>query len=260
MPHTFNLAYGYMMEDRDNGGRPAPAYLYTIGMNSSMIKRDAWSGELERVVRNARAALEDALFDGVHLSLRGLPYLSNSRGRVRVVFRLIEELSEVCQDTKVALWWSRPGLIGLGGLDHGVNFASYQLNLSFADVYYDGGPVDELPKFGKIYHPTRRELWDRDQVRRSLDTPEGGMPDIGPVRQRPTRRELDNPYRYRVSFSKPYNLAALNGLAEDWWRNIDHNETHLGREYLQGTEARFNGWGLQMDSIPGGKSDAVGLL
>ncbi len=245
LSHAFNLAYGNVMQDRDNEGRPAPAYLYTIGLNSTMIRPDTWTEELDRVVRNARVALEEMLFDGVHLAIRGLPYLSNSRGRVDVVLRLIDELSRVCQDIPLPLWWSRPGVIGVGGLDHGVNFASYQLNLSFADVYYDGGPVEDVPKYGKIYHPTRRELWNRDQVRYSLESPEGGMPDIGPVRQRPTQLELGSPQRYRIGFSKPYNMAVLNSLAENWWRNIDENETQPGQEYLQGADTPFNAWGLR---------------
>jgi hypothetical protein len=56
--------------------------------------------------------------------------------------------------------------------------------------------------------------------------------------------ELSSPPRYRVFFSKPYNMAALNDLAEGWWRNVDNNETRPGREYLQGTEAPFNQWGV----------------
>jgi hypothetical protein len=244
LAHTFNEAYGHVMHDREDEGRPTLAYLYTIGLNPNLVPRERWPGMLEKVVRNARAALEDRLYDGIHLSIRGLPSISNSRGRVATVYRLLDELSGVCQSAGLALWWSRPGIVGVGALDHGANYASFQLNLSFADVYYDGGPVDELPKYGKIYHPTKRELWDRNQVRRAMEGPDNGMPDLGPVRSRPMELELSSPTRYRVFFSKPYNMAALNDLAEGWWRSVDDSETRPGREYLQGTEAPFNQWGL----------------
>ena len=243
LSHRFNLAYSHVIEDLIDTGQRAPVYFYTIALNSTCIKRDTWNSTLEKVVRNSRIALAENIFDGIHLSIRGLSRISLSSGRVNVVWKLMDQLKEATDQSKLPLWWSRPGLAGLAGLDNGVNFASFQINLNQDDIYRDGGPAEELPKFGKIVNTVKREIWHKNQVEAAMKGPDQGMPHLGVIGNAPTSRQLEIPVLYRIYFSKPYNIEAMNALGDDWRRHIGANEMSPGGQYLQSFEAPCNAWG-----------------
>jgi|SRR2546422_2906403 len=243
MAHRTNLAYIHHQNDLlEQGASLVPAYLYTIQLNSGMVKPDKWTPRHRRILQNAKAALQlesQTGLDGVHLSVRGIDRISQRRPRVAVLLRFIDGLREICDDAKLPLFWGRSSLAGLGGLDYGVDYASCPINLGGGDVYSDGGPRDELPKFGNLLNVHSRDIWNRDQL--VLASEQGELPDLGNVRNMPTDTELENPHDYRLHFSKPYNVAGIRYLAEDWVSHTRGGEIEPGREYLQ-TFDGFAGW------------------
>jgi len=247
LAHKVNLAFGDVIADRVNEGAKAPALLYALSFNPGVFEADSPSETLSTAERNASAALQSGLFEGIWVAIRGLPRISLSAGRVNSVLRLIRRLGVIARANDAPLWWSRAGLAGLAAADLGCAGSSFSLNLRCDDLYVDGGGMagDYTQTYGKVLNPVARDLWEYRQVRRSLDAPEPGLADLGPCRHIPNELELASPSKYRVFFSKPYNLAAMNYLYSDWKAHIGQGETTPGREYLQTFSAPTNQWGLR---------------
>jgi len=244
--HRMNLAFATIVDEMTDVGLEAPIFFYTIPLNSTMIKADHWTSELNEIVRNCRSALDTTdLFGGVHITIRNLELISKDPGRVRVVFRLFEELSKIGDDYKLPLWYSRSGLIGLAALDEGADFASFTPNMSLGDVIIEPGPIEKDKQFGKIIHIDKKELWDKNQVEKALKM-KYNLPTLKRVqiRNQPDSIELGTPQYYRKLFSKPYNIAAMTELSLRWREDIHKGEIRPGRHYLQDFSPPFNIWGL----------------
>ena len=242
--HHYNIAYAAALGDRLDQGMRTPHYQYSIALNSSVIEADTWSPVLETVTRLARAALVADIFDGIHLTIRGMDRISLSSGRVNVVLLLINRLATITSEHHLPLWWSRPSLAGLAGLDEGCAFTSYRLNLDPGDVYAGGGgrvPIER--QYGKVLNPVMRQIWNKNQVEAALNGPDRGMPDIGYSVQSPSPFALSSAKKYRIDFSKPYNTDAFNYLSSDWKLSVRNGETRPGSQYLQSFEAPHNQWG-----------------
>ena len=244
--HRMNLAFATLANEMIDVGIEAPLFFYTIPLNSTMIKADQWTPELNEVVRNCRSALETTdLFGGIHVTIRNLELISKDPGRVRVVFKLIEELNKISIDYKLPVWYSRVGLVGLAALDEGADFASFTPNMSLNDVIMEPGPIEKDRQYGKIIHIDQKEFWDKSQVERSLKMGYY-LPKLErvPIRNLPDSVELNTPQYYRKLFSKPYNIAAMTELSLRWRENIKDGEIRPGRHYLQDFSPPFNAWGL----------------
>ena len=244
--HSYNVAYAAAIGERLDQGLKAPRYLYTIPVNPSVVEADSWSPVLETAIRQVRTALESAMIDGILLIVRGLKSISLSTGRVNVVSSLANKLSEIASENHLPLWWSRPGLVGLTALDTGCSFASYRLNLDIDDVYIgSGGPVPKHHQYGRILNPIMKQVWVKSQVEKAMTGINSGMPDIGHGITAPTAIDLEDPRRYRINFSKPYNISSFGYLDADWKASVVSGETEPGSQYLQSFEAPYNQWGLK---------------
>jgi len=246
LTHKFNLAFADVVADRVDEGIRAPVYLYTLPINPGVFEADTPSEILSVVERNAQAALRSGLFEGIWVAIRGLPSISLSPGRVNSVMGFLRRLSEVAKANSAALWWSRPGVMGLAGLDVGCAVTSFSFNLRVDDVYLGGRMGrDRSHSFGKVLNPVSRDYWEYRQLLRSLEAPEPGLPALGTCRTVPDVLELQSPQHYRIQFSKPYNVAAMNWLCSEWKSHVRQGETSPGREYLQTFSAPTNQWGLR---------------
>lgn len=229
----------------EDAGLEFPQYFYTIQLHSTMIQPDTWTELLKDILRYCRSALETATFAGIHITVRNLENISKSPGRVRTMFKLMEELSNIGYEQKLPVWWSNVGLIGLAILDEGGDFASFTPGILPRDIITEPGPIEKDNQFGKILHIHTKELWDIKQVRRARELKEN-LPKLNKfsVRNIPDDFELESPPTYRRLFSKPYNIAAMNELSLMWRENITNGEIKPGRHYLQDFSVPFNVWGI----------------
>lgn len=248
LSHRVNIAYGNIIEDRYKNGLDVPKYFYTIALNSSMINPNDWSKDLQAIIQNTTIAIHDTeLFDGIHITVRGLSRISNDSGRVAVLLNFISKLNKIAQDNRIPIWWSRSGLIGLGLLDEGAHFASFSLNMGIEDVFSsfakkDTGKPSPDNKYGRILNPHMKQI----QSIRDVIKLQHGLPKIEGFRNKPTDSEIKNSTTYRKNFAKPYNLAVMNHLNKQWLENINKGETKPGREYLQKFDSPryYSSWGL----------------
>jgi len=215
-----------------------------MNLNSTMFP-DKWTSLLSNVVNNAKLALNDAMYDGMHVSVRHLDLISLSTGRVDTLMMLMKELKKVANYFNVPVWWSRLGPPGFAALDEGASFASFPMNNNTGDVYAEGGSGNKVDQYGKIFNPVNRTRWTVTRVIASIHGPEGGMPPLSAYwdRPRPSEEELASPWNYRVNFSKPYTVAAINGLFDQWLENVRAGETSPGRSYLEYAEPTYTSWG-----------------
>lgn len=243
---SYNAGFAHVIQDRVDEGLRAPAYLYTVPVNSTAIRADEWPRQLDNLLTTAENAIATDVFEGMHLSIRGLERISISLGRVSVAKKLMNGLRAICASHQVPLFWSRASFPGLAARDMGVQFASYRLNLSVGDVYSQGGGVsDPVYAFGRVVNPIQKVTWTRSQVELAMRGPDGGLPDLGNAATSPTVTQLARNQEYRIGFSKPYNVASFRYLDNLWTAHVKDNETHPGREYLQTFEAPYNQWGLR---------------
>jgi len=245
--NSFNEANAIELDSLRNDGIQTPDfYFYTVNMNSSMFRDSNFSSELENTVKTVNSALRinNELYDGLHLSIRGLDRISRDPGRVSVVNAFIERLREICFSLKVPFWFSRAGLPGLSFLDKGVNYCSCLLNMSLRDAYESGGGAVDLENyFGKVYHPVQQKRFTRIEVKRWTDR-KGFMPEIRGSKFPISELEMANATRYRVNFGIPYNLANLCDLSEKWQSYITNGDEEPGQMYLSRChEADFTAWG-----------------
>jgi len=245
LSHRVNLAYAHLIDARLDEGKTAPAYLYTIYLNSTMLPDDNWTSMLSTVVRNARLALASAEFDGLYLGIRNLEQVSMRKGRVNTLIKLIREINEIAESNCLPTWYGRLGPLGLAILDEGGTFSSFPLNSNIGDVFTNGGRGNKLDQFGKVFNPVVRERWDRQQVMAAIAGPDGGLPRLDSYWSinAPSGSELDNPVAYRVNFSKPYTLGAMNMLMNQWIDDIRSGEEYPGRAYLESAEPIYSSWG-----------------
>ena len=245
LSHRINLAYSYLINDKQNEGIKTPAPLYTIQLNSSMIKPDDWSQSLEEIIKNARLAMTEDKFDGIFLFVRGFKRISTTNGRVNTLIKLVTELNQIGKDSALPTWYSRFGMAGLRALDLGGPFSSFPINISHEDAFVDGFPGEEKYKYGKVLNPILREKWDKDQVLKSMDGPDSGLPHQEKYwsKNSPTMKEEGSPFQWRIHFTKPYNIATFSNLTDDWIKNIKGGEKDPGKEFLKSFEAPFNNWG-----------------
>ena len=247
LSHRINEACKALVDTRLEAGEEAPAYLYTINLNSSVIEADRWTEALSEIVRNARIAMEVPGYEGIYVSIRGLDMISTNNGRVNTLMRLMEELNSIARSAKLPTWWSRLGCVGLAALDLGTSFSSFTVNCNNGDVFHGGGPTDRKYRFGRIFNHVTRERWDVTQVMSSRGGPDSGLPPLNEYwsMNYPTQEMLQRDRMYRVDFSKPYNIAAMNHLMDDWLNNIRQGEVTPGREFLQNIEAPYSSWGIR---------------
>jgi len=247
--HRINRAYGSLIQGRIDQGIESPALLYTLNLNSTIIDADSWTPILEEIVRNTRLAFTEdrEYYEGIFISVRGLEIISRSHGRVNTLMKLMLKINEIAKSEIVPVWWSRLGPAGFAAIDMGTTFCSFPINMRMGDVFIDGGPTEEKYKYGRIYNPTMRARWYKDQVIKSKSSPDKGMPKLKKYwsKNYPTSSDLDSPSRYRINFSKPYNVAAINNLFDQWEDNIKNGETNPGMEYLQSFEPPYDSWGLR---------------
>jgi hypothetical protein len=244
LSHKFNLAYANVVADRFGEGVRSPLLLYSLPFNSNTFDVDGPSEMQSTAERNVSAALGSGLFEGIWIAIRGLSRISLVPSRVRAVEGLVSRLSAIAKGNGSVLWWSRPGLIGLRARDLGCALASFSLNLGIDDVYIDGGmSSDQSYAYGRVLNAITRSLWGYPEVRTSLDSAEPGLPDLAVCRSIPDQIELQSPQRYRVGFSKPYNVSAMNWLESDWVRQTEQGEVNPGAEFLQTFQKPFDRWG-----------------
>ena len=243
--HKMNLAYGNIIDDRIDRGDSAPNYFYTIALNSSMISNDNYTDGLKKIVDDTRQAMQYDLFDGIHVSIRGLPRISEYSGRVNTLSKFIIELNNVANDELLPIWWSRFGLIGLTTLDTGASFSSYTLNMNLNDIYSRGfgGKQKEKQLHGKVLNPSIRKLLDANQISKLKDN----LPKIDGVSSKPTDSENEKAVPYRINFGKPYNIAAMRWINEKWLKDIKNGEINPGKEYIKtfDSPAFYNNWGME---------------
>lgn len=229
--HKMNLAYGNIIDDMLDRGDNAPKYFYTIALNSSMISNDNYTDGLKTIVENTRQAMQYDLFDGIHVSLRGLSRISDYSGRVNTLSKFITELNNVANDELLPIWWSRFGLIGLTTLDSGASYSSYTLNMNLNDIYSRGfgGKQKEKQLYGKVLIPQIRKLLDANQISKLGDK----LPKIDGVSCKPIDSENEKATPYRINFGKPSNIAAMRWINEKWLKDIKNGEINPGKEYIK---------------------------
>jgi len=243
----FNEANAIEMDILKTDGIPTPDfYFYTVNMNSSMFGDSHFSSELDNTVKTASSALRTnkELYDGLHLSIRGLDRISSGVGRVDVVNTFVEQLASVCSSLRIPFWFSRTGFPGLSFLDRGVNFCSCLLNLSLRDAYeHGGGAINPENVFGKAYHPNEQRRFAKREVKKWVDA-RGSMPEIRGNRFTVGKAQWENSTRYRVDFAKPYNLANLCDLSKKWQNHVANGDEQPGQAYLTRChEPDFTAWG-----------------
>lgn len=250
LSNKVNLGYGSIIADREDEGYNAPGCFYTINLNPSMIKRDNYSEELKSVVSFTRNAIDYSWFDGIYLSVRDLEGISQYDGRVATLSKLIEELAIVAQNERIPLWLSRFGLIGLPAFDMGACFGSYTLNLALRDIFTKskGGNAKDRRMHGKILNSGARKLWDANQLE-NFQQGKKYLTSMYGCRNIATDEELkDSKHRaYRINFSKPYNIASMRGLSEDWNEDTRNGEVTPGKEYIKifNSPSFYNTWGCE---------------
>lgn len=237
LSHKINIAYGKYMDIRSNHNHEkVPKYFYTIALNSSMLPSNDWTDELDMVVKNANQAIMSKYFDGIYVSVRGLSRISNDKGKVSTLSKLVEELNKISYKQLVPIWWSRFGLIGLRLLDMGANYSSYSLNMGIEDVYStfaSNKPIqDSMQLSGKILEPLTGNLYDYSSASKLKE----GVPAIDGFTVPALDQYKGKPSLYRKEVVKPYNIAAMNHLNKKWLDDVDRLEINPGAEYLQ----RFN--------------------
>ncbi|MBI4362267.1 MAG: hypothetical protein HY558_03750 [Euryarchaeota archaeon] len=244
LAHRYNLAYAHLINDKQDTGDRVPKCLYNLDFNSEMFKPDDWSPMLEEVVRNTRLAMGENLFDGMNVSVRGLSRISFSVARVRTLNRLMRLLNDICLQNLVPINFSRFGLIGLHAIDEGSTFSSFPLNLALDDIMLEPTRMNPEYLYGRILNKDAGELYNKQQVEKVLQGPKKGLPELEGVGRAPSILQLENPVRYRIDFSKTYNIAAFNWLNTHWREEVEKGEIAPGKEYLQKFEAPYNSWGV----------------
>lgn len=244
--HRFNMALGYFLKDKSDAGDRVPKLLYTIDLNSDAFPEDEWTPVLGEIIRDLKIAMElkVPLFDGISVSVRGLSRISLAKGRIRTLCGFMQKVNDIAHEHRIPVNYSRFGLLGLRAMDDGSPFTSFALNLRVDDIL--GGGADDVQAdtpFGKVLNFTMGELWKANQVRKSLKSPNHGLPSLLGTRNSPTSLELESPELYRKGFSKPYNLAAFNDLGRQWTENVEAGETNPGQEALHRFEFPFGQWG-----------------
>jgi hypothetical protein len=247
MTYQFNEATATELENLRNEGAPAPEfYFFTLNMNSSMFKNSNMSDELNKTIEMVNFALRNnkELFDGLHVSIRGLDRISDDPGRIDVVYKFIARLREICTAVLIPFWFSKSGISGLSFLDKGVDYCSSSLNMSLGDVYVGGGgAVNSENIYGKVYHPTLQKRFTVKEVVRTIEK-RGTMPEIRGVNFLLRDADLVSSQRYRVNFGKPYNLAVICDLSDKWRNLVVTGEEESGRIYLSRCpEPIFRSWG-----------------
>ena len=244
LSHRVNLAYSYLIDDKQDEGIKTPAPLYSIQLNSSIIHSDDWTDTLDQIVKNTRLALSEDKFDGIFLYIRGFKRISQTNGRVHTLMKLMTELNKIGKDTTLPTWYSRFGIAGLRALDCGCSFTSFPINISHEDAYVDGFPGEEMHKYGKVINLTKREKWNKDQVIKSKSGPDGGLPHLENywIKNAPSIKEEESHFQWRIHFTKPYNIAAFSNLTDQWIKDIKAGETNPGKEFLKSFEAPYNNW------------------
>jgi hypothetical protein len=238
--HKINLAYADVLNDRTESN--IPMCFYTLDINPSMFKPDEVE-PLQKMVANANAALNSQMYDGVHVHIRGLQGISKTQGRINSVKWFIDRLSDVCNNQKLPLWWSNANVIGLSGLDHGVSMASMRINASTSDELFFGGSsnYDEDNKFGKVLNVVMKDCWGIGQVKKAI-AGEKGLPEFDTFAVDYDGIDTKKDRQYRLGFSKPYNMAAISFLDEDWKNQINQGEVRPGESYLKDFTP-YGGWG-----------------
>lgn len=242
----FNRAYLRVLAESSKA-HLMPHYFYTINLSPNSIGRDQWPKFLQKLVRTTRFEIETGEFDGIYLSIRKLEAISRNPGRVRTAKKLISSLADIAKDFRLPLCWSRAHVAGLVGLDQGVTFSTFQLNLNTDDMFMDGGPSGddaEQYKFGSALNPWTKEALLKGQVLSSMKGPAMGMPEIGGVSNRPTPAQIASHYQYRIGFSKPYNLRVMAMLSKKWQEQILNNEENPGAAYTKDFGAPWCNWVL----------------
>jgi hypothetical protein len=246
LSHNWNLAFANIIEQRLDQGLGAPKCLYNIALNSSMILNDDCE-ELKRVVKFTREGMKNNLFDGICISVRNLQHISGLSGKVNTLSKFINDINTISREEKLPVFYSRFGLIGLNAFDNGANFASYCLNMNISDIFPTGFRRDKTTDkndtfgYGKILNHETRELLDKSQVIKL----EKGMPLLNNVPNKPIPSQLESATDYRKNFVKPYNMAAMGKLNQDWINNTDNGEIRPGMEYLKIFRSPnfYNSWG-----------------
>lgn len=244
--NSFNEATAIELESLKNDGIPVPDfYFYTVNLNSSMFRDSNFNSELETTIKTVNSALKTngELYDGLHLSIRGLDRIACDPGRVDVVYRFVEQLRQTCSSLRMPFWFSRVGIPGLSFLDNGVNFCSSLLNMSLRDPYeVGGGAIDSDNIFGKTYHPIEQRRMTVREVEKCMKSK--GMPEIRGTKFSSSKIDLKNSTRYRVNFAKPYNLANICDLSERWQNYVANGDEAPGQSYLaRCREKDFTAWG-----------------
>lgn len=249
LSHRLNEAHAVVVQDRLNLGLPSPAYLYTINLNSTLFAEGSWNAMLRNVVANTRMALESSEYEkgveGVYASIRNIDLISVSAGRVETLKKLMRELNELCLEFKVPIWYSRLGAVAFAALDEGASVVSFMTNTNTGDVFSDGGGGKNDNRFGRIFNSTTRSRWKINEVRAAMNGHDKGMPSLANYwsRNYPTEQELTSDKKYRINFSGPYTIAAMNNQLEQWRENIIQGETKPGSSYLEGGEGTYQAWG-----------------
>src|SRR5208337_1406451 len=165
-----NMANVSVVEDRKEHGFQTPKYFYTICLNQNMIQRIDFV-PLEKVIIDTKRAFKEPIFDGIFISVRGLPTISNEDSRVQVLSKFISEINKISEEESVPTWYSHFGLIGLNILDTGGSFASYHLNLYNIDDTYssfgsNGKDQTKPPKHGRVFNKTDGRFYDANQLKK----------------------------------------------------------------------------------------------
>ena len=248
LSHRFNEAYAAIIQDRLNQNMPTPAFLYTINLNSTLFTEETWNSMLRNVVANARLMLESSEYEkgveGVYVSIRNLDLISISSGRVNTLRKLMKELNDLCSEYRVPIWYSRLGAVSFAALDDGASVVSFMANTNTGDVFSKGGGGKKDDRFGKIFNPITRSRWKITEVRAALEGPDKGLPKLDRFwfKNCPSKDELASEKKYRIRFSCPYTIAAMNIQLEQWRGNISQGETNPGSNYLEGGEGLYQSW------------------
>lgn len=221
-------------------GFPAPDfYFYAMNLDSSVFctpnsRREYMRAAAVRddTLRMANAALQKntELYDGLHVRIRGIDGISSSVQRRAIINQYVDDLVRICARLKVPLWMSNTGLPGLSFLDRGVTYCSCQMGMNTYDIYRSGGGTgDPDDTYGKTYHPSKQKrLFKRDVEREAKNS---GLPMVrGLGELRP--EWLVSAGAFRTNFAKPYNLATICELSEQWQRYTRDGEDSPGCEYL----------------------------
>jgi hypothetical protein len=233
-------------------GDPAPDfYFFTMNLDSSIFCTPSSRREYMRAagvradtLRMANAALQKNtdLYDGLQVRIRGLESISQSEQRVDLINQYVDDLVAICKKLNVPLWISNTGLPGLSFLDRGVNYCSCQMSMNIYDLYRNGGgSADPDDPYGKIYHPVKQKrLFRRDIEREARNV---GLPIIrGMGELRP--EWLTSAGVFRTKFGKPYNLATICELSNQWQKYTMDGEVNPGCTYLArcAEDGEFQAW------------------